>query len=68
MRGAADGIANPLVITGQAYWGEGAPTKSVMEEKLGAFATGFQEWGKIIGFNWWHAGARRRCLMRWWRP
>lgn len=55
----ADGIANPLVVTGQAYWGESAPAKAVMEGKLGAFATGFQEWSKIVGFNWWHAGGSK---------
>jgi len=55
----ADGITTPLVITGQAYWGEGAPPQSAMEGKLGAFAGGFQEWGKIVGFNWWHAGGSK---------
>lgn len=55
----ADGFTNPLVITGQAYWGENAPPKSVMEAKIGAFASGFREWGKIVGFNWWHAGGSK---------
>ena len=50
------GIANPLVITGQAYWGEGGPSQSVMEEKLDTFVETFQAWDRIVGFNWWHAG------------
>jgi hypothetical protein len=51
----ADGIPNPLVVTGQAYWGENSPPKSVMEGKIATFASSFREWDKIIGFNWWHA-------------
>ncbi len=50
------GIQNPLVVTGQAYWGEGGPDQSVMEDKMEEFVTSFQAWDKIVGFNWWHAG------------
>lgn len=50
------GIDNPLVITGQAYWGEGGPDQSTMEEKLQTFVDTFGSWDKIVGFNWWHAG------------
>jgi hypothetical protein len=50
------GIENPLAITGQAYWGEGGPSQSVIEGKLATFATTFDAWGKIVGLNWWHAG------------
>jgi hypothetical protein len=50
------GVDNPLVITGQAYWGEGGPSQTVMEQKLATFATTFDAWDKIAGFNWWHAG------------
>jgi hypothetical protein len=52
----ATGFTQNLVITGQAYWGENSPTQSVMERKITAFAQGFGEWSKIVGFNWWHAG------------
>ena len=51
----AKGFKTSLVVTGQAYWGENSPPQAVMEAKVGAFAAGFKEWGKIIGFNWWHA-------------
>jgi hypothetical protein len=49
-------IRNPLVITGQAYWGESGPGQSVMEDKLETFVETFQAWDRIVGFNWWHAG------------
>jgi hypothetical protein len=49
-------IDNPLVVTGQAYWGEGGPSQSVMEEKMATFVETFEDWNKIVGFNWWHAG------------
>jgi hypothetical protein len=57
----AEGFTNPLVVTGQAYWGDGPndPPKSVIEPKVGIFASTFQEWGKIAGFNWWHAGGSK---------
>jgi hypothetical protein len=50
------GITNPLVITGQAYWGEGSPSKNVMSAKADRFATNFADWPKIVGYNWYHAG------------
>jgi hypothetical protein len=49
-------IENPLVVTGQAYWGEGGPSQSVMEDKLETFVATFQFWDQIVGLNWWHAG------------
>ncbi len=52
----ADGFEQPLVVTGQAYWGEGAPDPDVLERKIAAFGANFSDWQKIIGFNWWHAG------------
>ena len=53
-----DGFAHPLILTGQAYWGEGnaAVPQSVLERKLDAFTKTFPDWGKIAGMNWWHAG------------
>jgi hypothetical protein len=51
------GITTPLVMSGQAYWGESANTpQSVMTPKVAQFANNFQDWDKIIGFNWYHAG------------
>jgi hypothetical protein len=58
----AVGFHNPLVITGQAYWGEGAPSQAVMEGKIKTFAAGFIDWPKIAGFNWWHAGGNRFAM------
>lgn len=50
------GIENPLVITGQAYWGEGGPSQAVMEDKMSTFVSSYRDWDRIVGFNWWHAG------------
>ncbi len=51
------GIVNPLVITGQAYWGEGSsPSKSTMSAKVKYFTEHFHGWNQILGFNWYHAG------------
>jgi hypothetical protein len=52
----ADGFQQPLVVTGQGYWGEGAPPQATMELKVSSFVTGFSDWPKIVGCNWWHAG------------
>lgn len=58
----AVGFRNPLVITGQAYWGEGAPSQAVMEQKIKAFTTKYAGWSNIAGFNWWHAGGNRFAM------
>jgi hypothetical protein len=51
------GISNPLVISGQAYWGESNSTpESVMTPKVKAFADNFQNWDQILGFNWYNGG------------
>jgi hypothetical protein len=50
------GIITPLVISGQAYWGEGSPTQAVMEAKAASFIANFADWNRIIGFNWYHGG------------
>ncbi|MCZ7593914.1 MAG: hypothetical protein M5U16_02610 [Hyphomicrobium sp.] len=52
----ADNFTRPLVITGQAYWGEGAPQTSILEAKVARFTSQFADWSKIVGLNWWHAG------------
>ncbi|KAB2849649.1 MAG: hypothetical protein F9K44_07320 [Hyphomicrobiaceae bacterium] len=53
-----DGFTQPLILTGQAYWGEGKKPipQIVVEKKLAIFVKTFPEWGKIAGLNWWHAG------------
>jgi hypothetical protein len=51
-------FTTPLVITGQAYWGEGGLSQSMAEQKLATFASGFSAWSSIVGFNWWHAGGK----------
>jgi hypothetical protein len=51
------GITNPLVITGQAYWGEGSGlSESTMSAKVKYFTENFRDWNRILGFNWYHAG------------
>ncbi len=45
----------PIVITGQAYWGEiQSWTRQDAEKKLQEFATGFNRYGEIAGLNWWY--------------
>lgn len=48
----------PLVLTGQAYWGEGKPpfTQAEAEDKLDEFLGAWTEYNRIIGLNWWHFG------------
>jgi len=53
-----DGINNPLVISGQSYWGEGSPARKTMEGKVEQFVQKFADWPKIIGFNWYHGGQK----------
>jgi hypothetical protein len=53
------GIGNPLVGTAQAYWEidrNGGVSRTDMETQVGAFATNFGDWGKLIGLNWYHGG------------
>ena len=52
-------VSKPLIITGQAYWGESsAYTRTVAEGKLEAALHDFAQWDRIVGFNWWHLGHR----------
>lgn len=59
----AMGIATPLTITGQAYWGENGPSQAVMEQKLARFTADFTRWRDLAGFNWWHAGGKGAAAM-----
>lgn len=47
-----------IVITGQAYWGEGDPpfTQADAEDKLDEFIAAWTGYGRVIGLNWWHFG------------
>lgn len=47
-----------LVITGQAYWGEGEPpfTQTEAEDKLDEFLADWGHFDRVIGLNWWHFG------------
>jgi hypothetical protein len=55
-------FANPLVITGQAYWElsnkGGSPSRETMEMKINQLALKLldQDYQKILGLNWYHAG------------
>jgi hypothetical protein len=45
----------PIVITGQAYWGESHGwERQDAEKKLQEFVMGFDRYGEIAGLNWWH--------------
>jgi hypothetical protein len=50
------GFTKPLVISGQAYWENGSPSRDAMNQKADRFAGHFAEWNQILGFNWYHAG------------
>ena len=59
-----DVTRKPLIVTGQAYWGEAQDfTREVAEEKVEQFINGFEEWGSIQGFNWWHLGGKAQDAM-----
>ena len=50
------GFNDPLVIAGQAYWGEKSPAQATMEGKVKNFSAHFPDWSQIAGFGWYHAG------------
>lgn len=47
-----------IVVTGQAYWGEGEPpfTQGDAEDKLDEFLASWASYNRVIGLNWWHFG------------
>lgn len=57
-------VSKPLVVTGQAYWGE-APgfTQEKAEAKLDGFLARFDNWKQLQGFNWWHLGGKGQNAM-----
>jgi hypothetical protein len=48
-------VTKPLILTGQAYWGEGA-TEAESDARLAAFLRDWNGYGRIAGLNWWHFG------------
>ncbi|HEY6802033.1 MAG TPA: hypothetical protein VI306_00510 [Pyrinomonadaceae bacterium] len=57
-------VEKPLVITGQAYWGE-VPgfTQGTADAKLTEFIDEFDAWKNIQGLNWWHLGGKSQAAM-----
>jgi hypothetical protein len=47
-----------IVVTGQAYWGEGIPPfgQSEAEDKVDEFLNSWAGYDRIVGLNWWHFG------------
>ncbi|WGM40697.1 DUF2272 domain-containing protein [Caulobacter sp. NIBR1757] len=48
--------AKPLIMTGQAYWGESNFTQAQADAKLAAFLKSWNGYSRIAGLNWWHLG------------
>lgn len=55
-----------IVMTGQAYWGEGKPPflQKEAEDKLEEFLSGWSGFNRIIGLNWWHFGGEKAMSHR----
>lgn len=55
-----------IVITGQAYWGEGKVpfTQGAAEENLDEFLDGWGNYNRAIGLNWWHFGDEKSMSHR----
>lgn len=48
-------VRKPIIITGQAYWGENPRWgREDAETKMQEFIDGFDRYGDIAGLNWWH--------------
>ncbi len=48
-------VTKPLVLTGQAYWGEAEGwTQAKAERKLEQFLDQFDQYDEIVGLNWWN--------------
>jgi hypothetical protein len=48
-------VTKPLVMTGQAYWGEAENwTEDQAERKLETFLDQFDQYDRIAGLNWWN--------------
>jgi hypothetical protein len=57
-------VEKPLVITGQAYWGE-APgfNQGTADAKVAQFLDQFDGWNELQGLNWWHLGGKGQDAM-----
>lgn len=57
-------VEKPLVITGQAYWGE-VPgfEQATAEAKLNKFLEQFDSYKELQGLNWWHLGGKGQGAM-----
>jgi hypothetical protein len=57
-------VEKPLVIAGQAYWGE-VPgfTQGTADAKLNQFIEQFDAWEELQGLNWWHLGGKGQDAM-----
>ena len=57
-------VDKPLVVTGQAYWGE-VPgyVQGTADAKLKHFVEGFEDWKRLQGLNWWHLGGKGQEAM-----
>lgn len=59
-----DTVKKPLVLTGQAYWGESPEyVQGTAEAKLRGFLEVFDGWNKVQGINWWHMGGKGQNAM-----
>lgn len=47
----------PLILTGQAYWGEGSFDQQDAEAKLQEFLHDWSDFERVAAVNWWHFGA-----------
>lgn len=48
-------VGKPLIVTGQAYWGEAAGwSQAHAERKIREFIDEFGRYDAIVGLNWWH--------------
>jgi len=57
-------IDKPIIITGQAYWGEHEDyTQQVAEAKFRDFVMKFKDYATIKGLNWWHLGGQGQSAM-----
>lgn len=57
-------VEKPLVVTGQAYWGE-VPgfNQGTADAKLKHFVENFENWDRLQGLNWWHLGGKNQDAM-----
>lgn len=46
----------PMILTGQAYWGEGNFTQASAERRIEEFLAKWKGHGRVAGLNWWHFG------------